>query len=120
LLDRGVVATGEATISVAGVDLVYLGLNLVLSSVETLRRSGGAAGRLTRTAPSGDPPVASQPVPAHRGRVPTLESLSVVVPPPPRVAAEPDEADLELLRAQLAQLRGALPSRVDVDPENAA
>ncbi len=38
VLDRGVVVTGEATISVAGVDLVYLGLNLVLSSVETLRR----------------------------------------------------------------------------------
>jgi hypothetical protein len=31
------VLVGEATISVAGVDLIYLGLNLVLSSVETLR-----------------------------------------------------------------------------------
>ncbi len=38
VLDRGVVVTGEATISVAGVDLVYVGLNLVLSSVETMRR----------------------------------------------------------------------------------
>ncbi len=38
VLDRGVVVTGEATISVAGVDLVYLGLNLVLSSVETMRQ----------------------------------------------------------------------------------
>jgi hypothetical protein len=37
LLHRGVVLVGEATISVAGVDLIYLGLNLVLSSVETLR-----------------------------------------------------------------------------------
>ncbi|HUG55555.1 MAG TPA: gas vesicle protein [Candidatus Limnocylindrales bacterium] len=43
LLNRGVVLTGEATISVGGVDLVYLGLNLVLTSVETLegRRTGG-------------------------------------------------------------------------------
>ena len=44
LLHRGVVLTGEATISVAGVDLIYLGLNLVLSAVETMeqhkRRSG--------------------------------------------------------------------------------
>ena len=36
LLHRGVVLTGEATISVAGVDLIYLGLNLVLSAVETM------------------------------------------------------------------------------------
>jgi hypothetical protein len=36
LLNRGVVLTGEATISVAGVDLIYLGLNLVLTSVENL------------------------------------------------------------------------------------
>lgn len=36
LLHRGVVITGEATISVAGVDLIYLGLNVVLSAVETM------------------------------------------------------------------------------------
>lgn len=39
LVDRGVVLTGEATISVAGVDLIYLGLNVVLTAVETLRRT---------------------------------------------------------------------------------
>lgn len=38
LLHRGVVLTGEATISVAGVDLIYLGLNVVLSAVETMER----------------------------------------------------------------------------------
>jgi hypothetical protein len=38
LLDRGVVLAGEATISVAGVDLIYVGLNLVLSSVENLKK----------------------------------------------------------------------------------
>lgn len=37
LLDKGVVITGEATISVAGVDLVYLGLNVLLTSVATAR-----------------------------------------------------------------------------------
>ncbi len=40
LLNRGVVLTGELTISVAGVDLVYLGLSVVLSSVETIRGTG--------------------------------------------------------------------------------
>ena len=38
LLNRGVVLTGEATISVAGVDLIYLGLNVVLTAVENLKR----------------------------------------------------------------------------------
>jgi hypothetical protein len=36
LLNRGVVITGEAVISVAGVDLIYLGLNVVLSAVENM------------------------------------------------------------------------------------
>jgi hypothetical protein len=36
LLHKGVVLAGEATISVAGVDLIYLGLNVVLASVETM------------------------------------------------------------------------------------
>ena len=35
LLDRGVVISGDVTISVAGVDLVYLGLNALLTSVST-------------------------------------------------------------------------------------
>lgn len=38
VLDRGVVVRGSAVISVAGVDLVHLGLQLVLSSTETLAR----------------------------------------------------------------------------------
>jgi len=37
VLDKGAVISGDVTISVAGVDLIYLGLNLVLSSVESMR-----------------------------------------------------------------------------------
>jgi len=40
LLNRGVVLTGELTVSVAGVDLIYLGLSVVLSSVDTIRHAG--------------------------------------------------------------------------------
>lgn len=40
VLNKGVVIRGDITISVADVDLIYLGLNLVLSSVETIRSSG--------------------------------------------------------------------------------
>ena len=35
VLNTGVVALGEIVISVAGVDLIYLNLNLLLTSVET-------------------------------------------------------------------------------------
>ncbi len=40
LLDTGVSITGEATISVADVDLIYLGLDLALGSVERIRGKG--------------------------------------------------------------------------------
>lgn len=42
LLDSGVVIRGEAWISVADIDLVFLGLDLVLSDPETIRRKEGA------------------------------------------------------------------------------
>lgn len=35
VLNTGVVAMGEVVISVAGIDLIYLNLNLLLTSVET-------------------------------------------------------------------------------------
>jgi hypothetical protein len=41
VLDKGVVITGDVTISLAGVDLVYLGLNAVLTSVAKARESLG-------------------------------------------------------------------------------
>ncbi len=39
VLNSGVVIHGSLVISVAGVDLVYVGLNVVLTSVETALRS---------------------------------------------------------------------------------
>ena len=40
VLNKGVVVVGEVFISVAGIDLIYVGLNLVLTSVETARSAG--------------------------------------------------------------------------------
>ena len=68
LLDNGVSLTGEATVSVADVDLVYLGLDLILTSVE--RIGEGAA-----------------------------------------------DAPGAMTAARHAQLRAAIPARVDVDPD---
>lgn len=51
VLDKGVVISGDITISVAGVDLVYLSLSALLTSVSTARRvidariGGDAGGR---------------------------------------------------------------------------
>jgi hypothetical protein len=42
LLDTGVSLMGEATISVADVDLIYLGLDVVLASVDKVRGKGTA------------------------------------------------------------------------------
>ncbi len=41
VLDRGVVLRGDVTISVAGIDLIYLELRLLLSGIEALAEREG-------------------------------------------------------------------------------
>ncbi len=55
VLNKGAVVVGEITISVADIDLIYLGLQVVLTSVETARRlaagvGGEAEGAIRETA----------------------------------------------------------------------
>ena len=47
VLNKGVAAAGEVVISVADVDLIYLGLQLVLTSVETARANAMERGVTT-------------------------------------------------------------------------
>lgn len=47
-LDKGVVLWGDLTISVADVDLIYLGLRVLLTSVETAQRARLAAATQAR------------------------------------------------------------------------
>jgi hypothetical protein len=42
VLDKGVVISGDMVISVADVDLIYLGLKVLLSSVETIEKLRGS------------------------------------------------------------------------------
>ncbi|MBI5025125.1 MAG: gas vesicle protein [Nitrospirae bacterium] len=42
VLDKGAVVSGDIVISVADVDLIYLGLKVLVSSVETMERLRGA------------------------------------------------------------------------------
>ena len=68
VLDRGLVIAGEVTIAVADVDLVYLGLNVLLGSVETVERVLGErerrvellVGQAARTALASLPAVAKE------------------------------------------------------------
>ena len=54
VLDKGVVLSGEVTLSVADVDLVYLGLRVLLSSVDAADRlRGGDATGADATGPRG-------------------------------------------------------------------
>ena len=47
VLNKGAVVVGEVTISVADIDLIYLGLQVVLTSIETGRRlATDACGRI--------------------------------------------------------------------------
>lgn len=39
LLDKGIVIVGDLTISVANVDLLYVGLRLIIGSVETINKN---------------------------------------------------------------------------------
>ena len=48
ILEKGVILRGDITISVADVDLIYVGLKLLLSSVETAERMNMAMPQTTR------------------------------------------------------------------------
>src|SRR3982751_3824600 len=53
VLDRGLVIAGEVTIAVADIDLIYLGLNLLLGSVESVNRALGTRERRTELLSAG-------------------------------------------------------------------
>jgi hypothetical protein len=119
VLDRGVVVQGDVTISVAGVDLVYLGLNALLTSISTARRTlqrpvhGSAA----------LPPPSDRPLPDASKAETTVGSLQptsgVQKEPGPR-SAPPGGAGKhgsDALAEQLVQVAEALPPRIEVDPD---
>jgi gas vesicle structural protein len=57
VLNSGVVIHGTLIISLAGVDLIYLGLNVVLTSIETARQSMEKQNSLQQSKSAGRPPV---------------------------------------------------------------
>jgi hypothetical protein len=47
VLNQGVILRGNLVISLAGVDLVYVGLDVILTSIETAMRHINATSRVT-------------------------------------------------------------------------
>lgn len=90
LLDTGVVLDGEATISVADVDLIWLGLNVALTSFDRVREKQ-ASGTLAWN------------VPGKQG--------------PGTMSASLYSEEVAELKAGVERLR-AVPERVNVDPDD--
>lgn len=104
LLDTGVSITGEATISVADVDLIYLGLDLALASVETVRGRGAPPLSPGPRASEGS----ARNVPGERGTEPEVSDGG----------HGPGAMSAELYAPEAERVRAELPSRVDVDPDH--
>jgi len=85
LLDTGVSLTGEATISVADVDLIYLGLDVVLASVEKIRGKG--------VRPIIPFPAWPAPVPEGPGAMSADEYRTVGAGLPERIDVDPDDVE---------------------------
>src|SRR5690606_33815868 len=99
VLDRGVVLGGDVTLSVAGVDLVYLRLSTLLTSVATAREklagstggrpapepleASGMAGRLPSLARAVEPPHAPEPEPGSAGLHSPAHTPELEHPVPP-------------------------------------
>ena len=85
LLDTGVSLMGEATISVADVDLIYLGLDVVLASVEKVRGQGNV--------PIVPFPKWPTPVPEGPGAMSATEYQPVAAGLPERIDVDPDDVE---------------------------
>jgi len=112
LLNRGVVLVGQTTLSLAGVDLVYLGLNLLISSVETLRQQAPGAPLPPASAQGGLPPggaPVAPPSPAAGHPAPAAPVGASAGPGPPAESA-PAEV-LAGLPARLEAEAGESPER---------
>ncbi len=97
LLDTGVVLDGEATISVADVDLIYLGLNVALTSVDRMRRLGATGGAISD--------------------LPTDRSARNVPSGPGAMSKSLLEEEAAAVRSEFERVKADLPERVNVDPD---
>ena len=105
ILEKGMLLGGDATISVAGVDLIYLGVRVLLSSVQTLEDKEMQVGyqpsrRFDYESQPADAPVAEIGEPLAAAETPPLEA---------GLAESPSR--------EAERAADIVPPRVDVDPE---
>jgi hypothetical protein len=132
VLDRGVVLGGDVTLSVAGVDLVFLRLSALLTSVATARE------KLAGGSQSAASPIASVAT-GVAARLPSLaravEPVEEAPPPqiprevsePPRAPASPPfarssgtetlDALPDAVASEIVRVAEGFPQRVEIDPE---
>jgi hypothetical protein len=132
VLDRGVVLGGDVTLSVAGVDLVFLRLSALLTSVATARE------KLAGGSHSAASPVASVAT-GVAARLPSLaravEPAQEAEPPQiPREVSEPPRAPVtpsfarssgtetidslpDAVASEIVRVAEGFPQRVEIDPE---
>jgi hypothetical protein len=112
-LDKGVILWGDLTLSVAEVDLAYVGLKVLLSSVETAERMRRTAAAPHLPGPMADSRLLMAPSPiAHRP--------SPIARMEEKILGDPGDLGAfatELERAVGAGFNPALPQRVNADPE---
>lgn len=98
LLNRGALLSGDAMLSLAGVDLVYVGLNLLITSVETMQQRGLAPGpgAPLRLQPAGPPPLAGQ-----------MSGAAGLEPRPPAASSGPLPPEQAAALETLARQTGA-------------
>jgi hypothetical protein len=118
LLDKGVVLDGELTISLADVELIYVGLKVLLVSASRLRaeRADGASPPAPSDASGPAPETASPaaPMSAMSAAAPILES-DVDFSPPTDGASAPTKAESAPAAPSVAA--PALSPEVRIDPD---
>jgi hypothetical protein len=122
LLDKGVVVAGDITISVANIDLIFLNLNALLGSVETvnevLSRRAGAVRALALAPRAYDEgaQAAEKKVDTRREGGLLLSEQSPLPPAP--LESEVSDARASAAVEQLRQETGRLPERINIDPRS--
>lgn len=119
VLDTGVVGHGDIVITVADVDLVFLSLRLLLSSVDTARAAGAAMPESTRSIERpGDAPASRPVAPARR---PDTEPAAFRAASSAPVAPQPPGLAPAVAPSPVESLAGAAPTpRVELLPRDEA
>ena len=121
VLDKGVVVAGDITISVANIDLIFVNLNALLGSVETVNEV--LSRRRDPGAPAPAPRLPTVGADASEKKVDTRREGGLLLSEQSPLPPEPIESEVSDARAgaaveQLRRETGRLPERINIDPRS--